>query len=551
MLTWAEAPRALECRVCGIAGAATMIVTITALDEVGLEAIRCASCGSIQLVDEPRDFAPTNASIDAYVESGAGIGAIAAVFSGLDHARDLRFLDVGCSYPFALDLARFLYRWNVVGVEPSPAGRRGGRELGVDVRGEYLTPTSTVGDGFDVILASEVVEHVTDPLEFLSTIRARLSPRGSLVMTTPAAEIVSPLEARNEVLLALSPGYHVFLASVAGMETLLARAGFASWSVIRDGGSLRVTAHATDEPRGATSTAPVSLDDLERYYDWRGRRSPARSMLALGLVTRLFRLRVARGDFSGARRTLRRLYRSARAVHGVDLRKPETGFSTSQIAAQPPWSIAGASFALGMYELLYRGRSPRAVSYFELSELVARAAHAQANFVDGDTADLMFQAPYHRAIALARFRPDDAAALGMELTTMLDPTAPRRAEFLASRQCRIWTELVANGSYPVDSALASAVAETSVRLARDADDDFRVAGLDALYSLGIAALNTGAAGSAAEWFDSCVAACLTAPASAHTTNLIMSARRHRELAHERAAPPSPRPAQHSPTTESS
>jgi SAM-dependent methyltransferase len=534
MLTWATGDRHLICRVCGVEGHADLVAEITALDEIGLEAVRCPRCGSIQLSAEPRDFSPTRSSLDTYIESGAGIGAIAQSFAKVRHTAGMRFLDVGCSYPFALDLARFLYGWDVLGVEPSPAARRGSRELGVEVRSEFLAPGSRIGANFDVILASEVIEHVTEPLQFLEEIRDRLAPGGTVVLTTPAAEIVNPLDSQNEVLLAISPGYHVFVASVKGMELLLARAGFGSFSVVRDGGSLRVTARvvaSSDE----IPHQPVTLDDLDRYYDWRGNRAKVKSALALGMLTRLFRLRVARGDFASAARVLPRLNRSVRAVHRVNLRRPATGHSLRRIERNPPWSIIGASFALGMYELLYLLRAERAAAYFQLCETIAIAALAKSNIVDGDAADLMFQAPFHRALALAQYDPGAAAALAMELPDRVDPGHPRGVDFVDSRRCRIYTDLVSRGSYRAGHGLDGVIAERAAVLANDNDVEFRTAGLDAVFSIGMATLNTGNPIEAVAWFSECLELSLGAPASTHTSALIMTTRVHIAIARDRIA----------------
>jgi SAM-dependent methyltransferase len=534
MLTWVTGRRQLVCLVCDHRGEGNLIAEITALDVVGLEAVRCQACGSIQLADEPRDFSPTIAETDTYVESGAGIGTIAEIFTGVDHSPSLRFLDVGCNYPFALDLARLLYGWKVVGIEPSPAGRRGAHELDVDVRNEYLTPASELGGEFDLILASEVIEHVTDPAGFLGAIRARLSSSGTLVMTTPAAEVVSADESENDALLAISPGYHVFVASVSGMERLLSRAGFAAWRVERHGGSLRVVAHVTEQAaRAPVSFEPVSSDDLERYYEWRGSRARIRSALALGMANRLFRLRVARGEFAGARAVLPRLIRATRARHHLDLRHPAVAFASTRSRSAIPWSVVGSAFSMGMLELGDSGNPERAAEYFSLAERVTSAALAQVGLVDGDTGDIAFQAPYHRALALVQFDPPAAVALAMTLSTIAGIHNGRGPDFVASRWCRIFTELVARGTYSMGSGFDEAVAECAPRVADLADPDMRSAGLDALFSLGMAALQSGELTSAIEWFTVCLERCRALPESGHITGLIVASDDHLAMAHER------------------
>lgn len=208
-LTWFDDERALDCRVCGFSGTGTHVADVTSLSLVANPITRCPDCGSVDIVPTPLDSSPTHASVDAYVEAGAGIETIAQALEIVDTSGVRRFLDVGCNYGFALDLGRFFHGWDVLGVEPSLAGIRGGRELGIDIRNEYLTPESDVGADFDLVLASEVVEHVPEPVEFLKALRDRLSESGVLLLTTPAAEIVTETAPEAEVLAALSPGYHV------------------------------------------------------------------------------------------------------------------------------------------------------------------------------------------------------------------------------------------------------------------------------------------------------------------------------------------------------
>jgi SAM-dependent methyltransferase len=496
--------------------------------------VRCAHCDSIQLVDEPQDFAATEETMNTYIEAAAGIGSLAMVFADVDHSVSNRVLDIGCSYPFALDFARHTYGWDVVGVEPSPAGQRGARELGIDVRQEYLTADTAVGDDFLTIIASEVIEHVPQPVEFLQAVRARLAEHGTLVMTTPAAEIISPDEPITEVLLALSPGYHVFLASVKGMELLLTRAGFSSFVIRRDGGTLRINAYLTPpgDDRPATHSPP-SLDELDAYYDWRGRRSPVNSELAFGLSARLFRLRVARGDFLQASKVRSRLIRSARAVHGIDLRNPASQRSLERLRKEGPWGVAGAAFALGMYELLYRNRPQRAAAYFTVCEVTVGSALAASGIVDGDLTDLRFQAPFHRALALARFDAAEAVALAMALPDFLDVEDPRTAQIIGSRQCRIFTELVSRGTNDSHSDLGRAVAEIAPTLARDSDTEVSTAGLDAMYSLGMSALATGDPDGASGRFALTIEIAALRDPSAHIEGLLATSRHHRDLAIER------------------
>ena len=95
-----------------------MIAKVTALAQHDLPLVRCPECLSIDILELPLDSSPTDASVDGYVEAGAGISTIAEALVLVDPARVKRFLDVGCNYGFALDVGRKLFHWEVLGVEP-------------------------------------------------------------------------------------------------------------------------------------------------------------------------------------------------------------------------------------------------------------------------------------------------------------------------------------------------------------------------------------------------------------------------------------------------
>lgn len=103
--------------------------------------------------------------------------------------KGLRILDVGCGGGLMSEaLARF--GANVVGVDASQGNVAAARlhaqshNVTVDYRlgdpAEVLSPQ----EHFDVVLALEVVEHVSDVPAFLSTAAARLTPGGMLFVST-------------------------------------------------------------------------------------------------------------------------------------------------------------------------------------------------------------------------------------------------------------------------------------------------------------------------------------------------------------------------------
>lgn len=496
-LDWRNDTAVVVCPVCRYAGPATQVAEVNALGRVGIEVVRCPSCASVKMSGEIGDVTPDDASIDAYVEAGAGVDAIAAGLDVVDPGSVRRMLDVGCNYGFGMDLGRYLHGWQTLGVEPSAAGRRGASELGLDIRDEYLT-SETVFDGerFDLVLASEVLEHVEDPHSFLTTLAAQLTPTGVLVLTTPAAEAVDPSNDDELVLIALSPGFHGFLASAAGLTGLLRDVGFGSVSVRRDGGTLR--ARASIQP-GVILERPgdASVDRLalEAYYDHRASTAPAGSALENGMATRHLRSTVNRGDFTAAQLSAPRAVEAMRRRHGFDLDDPGGVAEQLRQGRIPAWNLVGLTYALGMMELLGTSRPSRAAEYFDLALVSIDAWRAHAGLLDGDSADLRPQAAVHRALAATRADPSCAADAFTDAVAFLVPTGVRLLRL------RLFTDLVSVGANREAATFAGSVAASASAAARAAGADERRAGLDALYCLATHAAGMGDLQSSALWTD--------------------------------------------------
>lgn len=491
-LQWLDVARAMECAVCGFDGTGVQVAEVNALGRVGIEVVRCPACASVRMSGEVGDVTPDDASIDAYVEAGAGIEAIASGLAVPRPHQVRRMLDVGCNYGFGLDLGRHLYGWQTVGVEPSPAGVRGAQELDLDIRAEYVTDSTQFDELFDIVLASEVLEHVPDPTAFLRTLARLLTPSGILVLTTPAAEAVDPGNADEMVLIALSPGFHGFLASAEGLERLLDAAGFASISVRRDGGTLRARAALAPDLELEAGGAPDPVA-IEGYYDARAASAPSGSALANGMATRHLRSTVNRGDWAAAEASAPRAIAALRERHGFDLDEPASVATALRSGAVPAWNLVGATYSLGMLELLGRGRSDRAAEYFDLVLVAISAWRAYAGLLDGDSANLRPHAARHRALAVARSRPADAAAAFLDSAGLLDEQSTTLLRL------QIFVELVTAGQQTWATPLVAGVSATATAAATSDDADLRRSGRDALYCLATSAAAAGDLTASREW----------------------------------------------------
>jgi SAM-dependent methyltransferase len=96
-------------------------------------------------------------------------------------------LDVGCGSGYFLSSASKA-GWEVVGVEPSKAHCEKAKEL-LNARGDLICATledaSLPASYYDVLTLWDVLEHVPDPVNFISTCCSLLKPGGFLFVNVP------------------------------------------------------------------------------------------------------------------------------------------------------------------------------------------------------------------------------------------------------------------------------------------------------------------------------------------------------------------------------
>jgi len=148
-----------------------------------------------------------------------------------------RVLDLGCGTgEFTAALARTAAV--AIGAEVARAAlrRARARHPAVDFRLVPIAGRLPFEDGaFDLVWASEVIEHVADTACWLSEVRRVLAPRGRLLVTTPShgrlRVALSGVERFSEPL-----GDHLHLYTRRSLRTLLGEFGFGSVSVRSAGG---------------------------------------------------------------------------------------------------------------------------------------------------------------------------------------------------------------------------------------------------------------------------------------------------------------------------
>ena len=224
---WAPAePAARSCLVCH---AREPIAAL--LVDSGHVLHRCPACRTCFYADRTMPDYELEEAVgfyqQLYLEQNGSIHHVTRFLFMVDDEAIDSVLDVGCGFGFGVDLARRALGWRAVGIDPSHYAREGAALLGADIRKDYLTAETELGEPFGLVVASEVIEHVPDPNGFLQVLRRWLRPGGTLVMTTPDADAVTPGAGEAELVSILAVGTHLTLFSARSLELVLRRAGFA------------------------------------------------------------------------------------------------------------------------------------------------------------------------------------------------------------------------------------------------------------------------------------------------------------------------------------
>jgi SAM-dependent methyltransferase len=273
-----------------------------------VDVARCGQCGSAwfptldigdsyPVADGSRLSADFWVLIDHYVELVGGLDWKVAFAERLPHTDVGRVLEVGCNTGLLLDYVHRVWGADVVGLEPSVYGQAGAQRFGLTIEPCYTSDLLAAGtEPFDLVLSTEVIEHVTDPAQFMRELRALVRPGGVAFVTTPNADGLSTDRTPGELYAMLSVGSHRMILSARQLTTLAHQAGFASVQIAAE--PVTLIAVLADEAIELSATADprphllgyhtARLHDRERVDEptrWRLADLVARYVLARELAT--------------------------------------------------------------------------------------------------------------------------------------------------------------------------------------------------------------------------------------------------------------------------
>ena len=414
-IDWSPSPRVTagekHCPVCHRAGGHSVMLTVPAVEprDRTLTLIRCSGCSSA-FYDPPdiANFSDMKHDGEAfwrfYVEVGGGVWE--TVWPILAAADRGSLLDVGCGFGFALDFWQRTGRGEAVGLELADYGREGAIRLGVTIHAEMLQDCKAlVGRRFDVVYASEVIEHVPDPSAFVALLSRWVADDGVLIMTTPAGSFITKENQSTTLLAALSPGFHGFLLSSEAFANTARHAGFAYVETLTS--NERQFLWASRRPLRVT---PMRRPARAAYAGYLAGRvatpTEATSPVWQGFAYRLGKDLVSTGRLAEGKEVL------ARLLAGVDA-------SFGREASDPVAALARLKSCTSMAEY------GRAGPYFFPSLFYFLGALAQHHDRDVDRAMRYYTGAVECALESGRLGP-----IFLEAVSLLWPARARQAELL-------------------------------------------------------------------------------------------------------------------------
>jgi len=291
-----------ECRCCLSKVEKGLIYKVKSGNSV-FNYLGCSICGSFTVINSNENFGYDDlmnaAGIEHYIEIGAGIDFMVELLNPLIelgfNAESRSYLELGCGFGFLTSYASFMGFGKVIGVEDANYGKIGSEVLGFEC--QKLSDFELQIGEFDVVLASEVIEHVNDTKDFLENVKDRLMGDGIFVLTTPNAEFINQanIDLNDSLTLAaLSPGFHTCLFSPQALREMLVRVGFKNIEIVIR--HERLVAYASNN-LSYKFNLRQSVTDKESYLNYLTHLTKSgHTSVQVGSNLRIFKELVNRGE---------------------------------------------------------------------------------------------------------------------------------------------------------------------------------------------------------------------------------------------------------------
>ncbi len=146
-----------------------------------------------------------------------------------------KIIDIGAGYGIFLDEWRKKHPTaEMLAIEPSISLANECRNKGLDVVESIAEKVIGYDDYADLVVCFEVLEHVDDPFDFISVMKAMAKPGGYVFVSTLCIDGFD-LQMLWDNSTQISPPHHINFLSIKGFESVFKRAGLSDVSVITPG----------------------------------------------------------------------------------------------------------------------------------------------------------------------------------------------------------------------------------------------------------------------------------------------------------------------------
>ena len=240
----------------------------------GFQIRRCRRCRTLftaQLPDAsqamPYDeyYSEANLTIPAFIQQ-----RLKEIVDGFSvYRKTNRLLEIGFGEGSLLAAAKRA-GWDAEGVEVSHGAIDHARAAGLKVFCGSLTEANFSTECFDVVLASELIEHLPDPRALIIEVARILRPGGLFWATTPNGSGVSAKTVGMDWTV-ISPPEHLQLFSASGVRQLLAEGGFRDIRIASHGVNVfeiihHYRARRMNDRAPASGDAPAGFDRVRSGY---------------------------------------------------------------------------------------------------------------------------------------------------------------------------------------------------------------------------------------------------------------------------------------------
>lgn len=133
---------------------------------------------------------------------------------------DGKLLDIGCGNGRYIKMMESL-GWNVAGIEMDDAAAKTGRDnWNLNIFTGQAADAPFPQSSFDYVTASHLLEHLSNPIEYLATMIGFLKPGGKIIILTPNADSLTLKLFKNNCFL-LQPPQHLHLFGNTSVRILL------------------------------------------------------------------------------------------------------------------------------------------------------------------------------------------------------------------------------------------------------------------------------------------------------------------------------------------